>query len=273
MPQRPLDFRLNYQSPLAKGLVFAGLGRHPRSKRYTDSSLFKNTGTLTNMAIPGTATSGWEWSSELGRYVLLGDGTGYVSFGDSPWMDKSFTAFGITFWFKYLSNPFLAGKMGGAGNRGWQISYHSPTLAFTYFDGPSGTEHNVSYSWPGIDTNWHHLKATFRASQYARLYIDGNIVATDPSPLAALNGSNSKEFRLFDRGDSTINLFVGSLSDAIVTENPESLEALSADPSNAMLSGLILPPARRLWATAAVAPGIPYWVFPRSSQIIGGGVA
>ena len=45
MSQRPLDFRIDYQSPLAKGLVFAGLGRHPKSIRYTDSSLFKSVAT------------------------------------------------------------------------------------------------------------------------------------------------------------------------------------------------------------------------------------
>ena len=63
MLQRPDNFRLNPYSPLANGLVFAGLGALPGTTHYHDSSLHGNDGTLTNMD-PATD---WTWVPELGR--------------------------------------------------------------------------------------------------------------------------------------------------------------------------------------------------------------
>jgi len=62
---RPQQFTLanSRQCSLAKGLVFAGLGRAHGSTQYYDSSGRGNNGTLTAMD-PATD---WVWSSELGR--------------------------------------------------------------------------------------------------------------------------------------------------------------------------------------------------------------
>ena len=82
--QRPQSFELDHSHPLARGLVFAGLGRVPHSLVYRDSSLYGNHGTLTNMAVPATATSGWAWDNFLGRWATRYDGDNdYVSLGTS----------------------------------------------------------------------------------------------------------------------------------------------------------------------------------------------
>ena len=70
---RPERFSMNGGHPLAQGLVFAGLGELPNSTYFHDSSLYRNSGTLTNMAVPATATSGWAWDNYLRRMVMLGN--------------------------------------------------------------------------------------------------------------------------------------------------------------------------------------------------------
>jgi hypothetical protein len=55
--------------------------------------------------------------------------------------------------------------------------------------------------------------------------------------------------------------------------SPAEIQQL-ADPSNVMLSGLILPPRRRLWAVSGGgAPVAKTWIWARQheTQVIGGG--
>jgi len=72
MRERPMEFRINYDAPLAEGLVFAGLGGHGcvGSMVYPDSSLYGNHGTLTNM----DAATSWIWIHKLKRWGLTFDG-------------------------------------------------------------------------------------------------------------------------------------------------------------------------------------------------------
>ena len=74
MRERPMEFRINYDAPLADGLVFAGLGGHGcvGSMVYPDSSLYANHGTLTNM----DAATDWVWCDELKRFGLYFNNSG-----------------------------------------------------------------------------------------------------------------------------------------------------------------------------------------------------
>jgi len=62
--QRPSHFELDYSHPLARGLVFAGLGNAPGANRWFDSSVRKTHGVFT------TAPS---WRSCRGRNALYGN--------------------------------------------------------------------------------------------------------------------------------------------------------------------------------------------------------
>ena len=88
MNQRPTIFDLDYQSPLGRGLVYAGLGSGPGTLRATDSSIQRNHGTLTNM----NPATDWVWAQELGRKGLDFDGDEYVNVPDAASLRLS-TAF------------------------------------------------------------------------------------------------------------------------------------------------------------------------------------
>jgi len=70
MRQRPPFPRINRLAPLAKGLVFAGLGGGASTLMFADGSGYGNHGTLTGMD-PATD---WVWAEELGRRALDYDG-------------------------------------------------------------------------------------------------------------------------------------------------------------------------------------------------------
>jgi hypothetical protein len=63
--QRPQFFRLNANSPLARGLVFAGLGQHPGTAYYQDESPYKRHGIRS-----GPTTTEWEFDNFLQRRSL-----------------------------------------------------------------------------------------------------------------------------------------------------------------------------------------------------------
>ena len=69
LSQRPEWFTLNPESPLHRGLVFAGLGRVHGAGNYFDSSPYRNHGTLTGYTGAGNTPAN-RWSKALGRNVL-----------------------------------------------------------------------------------------------------------------------------------------------------------------------------------------------------------
>ena len=66
--ERPSEFLMtDGYHPLKSSLFFAGLGRDPFTTRYTDSSLYGNTGTLSG--------STWTYNPTLGRNGLAFSGS------------------------------------------------------------------------------------------------------------------------------------------------------------------------------------------------------
>ena len=65
MQMRPPTFWIDRSHQLAQGLVFAGLGRFPGTTRYHDSSLYGNTGTLTDVGTGFSLPS--MWTRKIGR--------------------------------------------------------------------------------------------------------------------------------------------------------------------------------------------------------------
>lgn len=131
--------------------------------------------------------------------------------------DKAFDAFSIALWLSPLANEnnrnrWLAGKMGGGGNRGWQLGRNtSETLGFVYFDGPSGASQSLISSSTVPADQFTHAAVTFAAEDAVRIYLNGMLDAeVDSGVLASLNGSNSSALQIGNRGDSLSNSSSGS---------------------------------------------------------------
>lgn len=278
MAQRPDQFTLNASHTLAQGLVFAGLGQIPGSTRYHDSSVFGNTGKLTNMD-PAT-----DWVPALGRYAThqgVSGGAGeYIEIPASLGI-SSLTALSIGGWQKviggeqfhsllYNANSVLSARTLYSDNTGIETYWGSRTWRFCVQ--LTASPWAVEASGGTVGTSWTHVLGTFDAS-VIRLFINGNLVAENAGTSVSIQA-----FSKWFSGQNTSNADYNNFQSAdLVAYNraiPLAQVQQLADPSNVMLSGLINPPRRKWWPVAAGGTPATFkavWA-ARRRQVIGGGI-
>lgn len=251
MADRPQDFRIDYGHPLAKGLVFAGLGRHANSTHYHDSSLYGNHGTLIYVDVPATATAGWVWDSFLRRWATHFNGSfGYVS--ASPKCASGLTQ---VVW----CNLHATGSYPAM----FTLDAYAADLRF-YASGTTAQYENISGSAVSLNT-WHCYAGTAApVTKTGTLYQDGRFQNS-----GTVTSDHTTGIYLGKRSDG--NYMNGLVSDPLLFNRVLSSSEISvlADPSNTMLSGLILPPKRRLFIVS-VAGGTtfkPAWAIKRQKTI------
>lgn len=262
--ERPDNFRFNIHSPLANGLVFAGLGYRGSDKtdHYRDSSLYGNHGTLTNM----TPSTDWVWDSTLNRFALDMDGTNDFmtltathlagSVEGNPWNMVLPINNTIAFWLRpdaTANDDYIYGKSGDGG-----------TQRCTKFDGSGhlGFYSGSAYVYTSAamnDGKYHHVALAVRENgSYGQrgIYVDGvlSLAFTDLGSSASYYGT----YQGIDGfgGNPNYGYYDGIFADPLVYTRILSAAEIQqlADPSNVMLSGLIAPPRRRLWAVPSGVP-------------------
>lgn len=257
---RPESFRLNRQHPLNRGLVFAGLGIGVGSTEYYDSSSLKQRGTLFNM----DPAVDWLWAPELNRFCCktLAASSQYIDLG-KPLLSGDFS---VSFWL-YPTTPgtfFSQYATGAAGRTEWYIgaaNVYAIQIAATT-DTNCGA---VTYN------KWAHISIT-RSGSTCAFYLNGLV---NSAMMAAYNATQIVQ---------TVNTQIARAGTSYGTTKtcdmlihhwaiPQSYAQQLADPSNVMLSGLILAPRRRFWTTEAGAPPTfkPAWAAGKS-VLIGGGI-
>lgn len=243
MRERPMEFRINYDAPLAEGLVFAGLGGHGcvGSMVYPDSSLYANHGTLTNM----DAATDWVWDEELGRWVLdFQAGAEYVNLPVE--ILAGLSAWSMSVWAIPLSNAqgYILNAPHASGNT---LLQQRKSKFQAYVGGYATAEIAFQYG------PWVNHVITFSGSRFD-YYIAG---VWQEGRSATWPGASA--FGLGNRVLSQDRGWIGRICDAAVFNRiltPSEISAL-ADPSNVDLRvggvPLILPPRRRLFTTAVAA--------------------
>jgi hypothetical protein len=257
MLQRPPFPRINRHSPLAKGLVFAGLGGGASTLQMVDSSGYGNHGTLTNMDPP----TDWVFDSTLGRWVV-----DYISavnqYVGGSLVISGFYAITFSVWFKtstsqsayLLSFPEASAAVGSALSIGT-----STVVAAVRTDASAASE--VAYSTTPHNGIWHNLCGQWYDNK-TRIYFDGQY-RNQATVVGTTTDASYGKFSIgqFNGFGYDAGRYTGLLSDEMVWNrvlSPSEIKQL-ADPSNVMLSGLILPPRRRLWAVSAGTAFKPWW--------------
>jgi hypothetical protein len=262
---RPAEFTLNPHAPLARGLVFAGLGRIKGTTRYHDSSCYGNHGTLTLMDPP----SDWVWDSTLNRWLIACDGSNdYVRTASLPGIGVS-GGWTLSAWIKHTGSSAWAAIAIGDG-----ASYpHGAVLPARL--GKVQTYVPNAYRDSGVATpsGWFHVSLAIASASAGSLYINSVPYSSNPT-VDAIGGPALS----IGRFANLAFYYDGQVADAIVHNrilSPSEIQQL-ADPSNVMLSGLILPPRRRWWPVVSgeVPPATfkAFWA-GRRSQVISGGVS
>jgi len=254
-----MEFRINYDAPLADGLVFAGLGGYGcvGSMVYPDSSLYGNHGKLTNM----DAATDWVYVPELGRWGNDFDGTNdFVSVASHSSLDCQI---GMTIggWIKRSRagiREIWLGRGNGISNATtpyWLEFQVSNRLS--YFIGHAdNTRHQLFATETISDTNWHSVYGVWDGT-IMRLYLDGaqctNTLVNSTPP-----STQAFAFAVGKLGTYKYSYFQGLISDPIIAARGYSRDEISAlaDPSNVDLRvggvPLILPPRRRFFASVEI---------------------
>jgi hypothetical protein len=245
MKQRPPTFRINRDSPLAKGLVFAGLGGGASTSLYADASGYGNNGTLTNME----PASDWVWVPELGRWATnSATSSEYIAHTSRIGADASWSLVSIAGWIKpsnRIAGHYVVVQVSGNGPSLWIDD--GPTLQFRS-TGLFGRSHGPLAAF--TNGKWSHVVFTYSKPSY-NFFFDGVNVSS-----GTVVGDNSVQPYSADWK----SCYAGASADfADVCMWHRALSASEiqqlADPSNVMLSGLIRPPVRRWWP--AVSGGTP----------------
>jgi hypothetical protein len=249
MRQRPEHFTLNPASSLFQGLCFAGLAGHgcAFSGRYADSSPFRRNGLLIGFADPAGE---WDFAPELGRFMINFDGAAYLPVPTLPnlqvgrassgmlWAKTSVPAERRYTWADVKSDGDATYCLFTIGGK-WVVSL--------------GESYGVDAVGPNVDTDWMCLGWTVLDYHYAYYPFTGyfNGLPIGGTVGARIAGGSPTLGRA---GDYAGLYWLGAISDALRWDRVLSRGEMTAlaDPSNVMLSGLIVPPRRRLFGVGPV---------------------
>lgn len=249
MRERPAEFRINYDAPLAEGLVFAGLGGHGciGSMVYPDSSLYGNHGKLTNM----DAATDWVWVPELGRWGNDFDGANdRISVPSPPISNGHFSLAAFAFVTNLTRDGTIWGHRYGSTGTSLLIWFdYATTNTFRMLIDGDRPQTGDNYGVNG--QQWNHVVGVYDGTR--KLYVNGTMGDSDTGTVA------------FDAGtgwtigsEGTDRYFTGMLVDTCIWSRaltPSEISAL-ADPSNVDLRvggvPLILPPRRRFFASVEI---------------------
>lgn len=253
--QRPEHFRVYYQSSLANGLGYAFIGSDPSSSLAVDRSGYNNNGTCD--------VTSWQFAN--GRWGVNHAGGNCILVPYALQMYPAST-FSFACWIKslltdYSSNPYIIGQYETGGDkRQWALRVLATTDKFDIVCSAAGTATTVNAETSqSVQLGWHHVAAnvsftTSTANSYWDFYYDGKFVET----VTVIDGFGNRgsNFSCGGTGGGTAS-FSGGQQDVLYYPNRHLSDAeiaALADPSNVMLSGLILPPRRRLFNIGAAAP-------------------
>jgi hypothetical protein len=145
-------------------------------------------------------------------------------------LDASFSNFTVALWLdpsNTVRDRFAIGKIGGSGQRGWQISSTAGTtdLVIDYFATAGSTTSRSLKVSGGLPLNtWNHVIFAFDGTNQTEAVYINNVLQTVDSTAstttipATLNGSNSAAFRTGHRGatGAAVGAWAGGIDDVVI---------------------------------------------------------
>lgn len=244
---RPEGFRIT-EGPhfLKRGAKLLGLGREHKTTYFHDSSLYGNHGTLTDMD-PATD---WVFDTTLGRWVLDFDGTDdIVSIADNASL-SGMAELTVSAW--------VYPRSFGEKNYGRIVAKNDPTVYVLFCGTADAAESFQGYingtkatgaAYSCVLNTWQHVVLWYNGATI-RIFVNGVQSGADVSKTGAI-AATASALCIGNRA-TTDRTFSGQIADPCIYNRALSASEIQqlADPSNVMLSGLILPPRRKLWPVA-----------------------
>lgn len=184
-----------------------------------DSSGNGNRGTLTSMADPATAVSGWTNVGKLGRALNFDGSNDYVSLSQTSAFALSSKPFSVVFWVQ----PRSVVSSGASplriiswydGSKNIQMAQYAGSLneqRFYLYNFAAGANPNVGSVGNYPINVWHHVVGTFDGNATYHIYVDGVLADGDTTGGLAAYTGDSTTIYIGQRGDG--RYFNGALDD------------------------------------------------------------
>ncbi len=203
---------INWSHPLAKGLVGFWLMNEGGGNKIYDLSGNNNTGTLTNMAIPATATSGWN-PSRTGMGLSFDGVNDYVNIPDTASLRP--TTLTISAWVNPNSPGTYArilSKGLSVSERDYSIGKQDTKATFFFYNSTNAQVWTTTDTWASLfpSGSWNHLAVSYTQGSGAslRFYVNGVLKAGSWTV-----GTGNVNFEY-----DTNPLYIGTCFSTIVTE-------------------------------------------------------
>jgi hypothetical protein len=224
-------------SIVTDNLIFAVDAANPSSHVSGSTVLNDQTVNQNN----GTLTNGPTFDSADGGSINLDGVNDYIDFGN-PIELQFTTSFSISLWFKSsdTSDYILIAKDKTNGHltneRSWGLwgNRYGGTSVLIFNIRNGGSSFYVAGTTDYNDGNWHHVVATYESSTALKLYVDGNIEATNTTLIPAtindvtsnvgIGTSIGSNLWYMNGKISNIQLYTGALSAAEVLQNYNALK-------------------------------------------------
>jgi hypothetical protein len=146
-------------------------------------------------------------------------------------LDATFSNFTVALWLNPSSTDrdrFAIGKIGGSGQRGWQISSTAGTndLVIDYFSAAGATTSRTLLLANALPLNtWNHVIFAFDGVNQTEAVYVNNVLqtvdtsgSTETSVPTGLNGANSAAFRVGHRGatGNSVGSWAGGIDDVVI---------------------------------------------------------
>ena len=180
----------------------------------------------------GTLTNGPTFDAGNGGSIVFDGSDDLVNVGDNS--DLQITAnITLSAWIKASTqnNVGIAGKYASSGGkRGYLIATNQSnsnqkiTWYYQRAAGSFNSGDSVTSSSDVLDNNWHFVLCTFTSSVSAKIYIDGELDATDTASIQSAIANNSARFDIGTHNEGTTYSFNGNISNVSIYNR-----ALTAD--------------------------------------------
>ncbi len=226
-----LGTQLDWSNSLNKGLVGFWLFNEGHGNKVNDLSMNGNVGTLTNMAFPPTAASGWN-PGRKGIGLNFNDVNDYVDAGNKACLDIT-NAITIGAWVKpnKLETAYLVKKASSGLTDGYELSLSlSTNKAFfrvNQFTSSNIYRINSTTSYP-INGTWAHLVVVYDGINM-KIYFNGAPDGSIAGPASILTNTDNLEIG----GPDAAEYFSGSFDEVRIYNralNAKEIMKLYIDP-------------------------------------------
>ena len=184
-------------------------------------------GTLTNMASPAIATSGWQQTGKFGKDLAFDEVNDYVDVENNAALNVS--SYTLTAWIKATSgsNNFLKIFYKGNGTSAEPVSMYlfNGEIDCEYFNNP--TDYTARGTIDLRDSTWHQVACVRDAGNKMYAYTDGKLVATGAD--AGQTTSVANNAVIGGRVAANDSYFLGQIDDVKLYSYPLTASEIKLD--------------------------------------------